>query len=427
MTAFLLSLAIFPLVGLATALLARFPLPPTRASRAAFLYLLGLGVEGAFLYALGALRVPLNAIAFAALPVIALPVIFVRRNRATLVASRCEQLQILASIVFAVPLVVMLFATAIIPTRDYDGRVTWLPKARAVALEASIAGPFFHGERGLNLHNHYPLLLPLDVGAVMNLSGDTRNEAGRWIYLFAAIAGLVVMRGFLHAWFASTGAWIAAAVAWLPLLTTIEGGALAAYNDFTLAALLGVAVLYLIEGHALVAGLFAAFMILTKNEGTALALAVLVAAIVARRFRWPMLIPVAIAEVIVVTARKLVLPAYDERYEVLFATLPRSLSRVPEAMTAIVRHAGEFREWGPFWIVVALAIVAGLFVARNRQFAIPLVAMVLAIGAYVAALTVTSWSIADLAPVAVNRLLAQLLVPGATVIATVVHALHRSR
>ncbi|HEX7807621.1 MAG TPA: hypothetical protein VF608_02815, partial [Thermoanaerobaculia bacterium] len=114
-------------------------------------------------------------------------------------------------------------------------------------------------------------------------------------------------------------------------------------------------------------------------------------------------------------------------YEVLFATLPRSLSRVPEAMTAIVRHAGEFREWGPFWIVVALAIVAGLFVARNRQFAIPLVAMVLAIGAYVAALTVTSWSIADLAPVAVNRLLAQLLVPGATVIATVVHALHRSR
>ena len=48
-----------------------------------------------------------------------------------------------------------------------------------------------------------------------------------------------------------------------------------------------------------------------------------------------------------------------------------------------------------------------------RAFAIPLVAMALALAAYVVALSVTSWSIDELAAVAVNRLLVHLIVPAA--------------
>jgi hypothetical protein len=241
-----------------------------------------------------------------------------------------------------------------------------------------------------------------------------------------AISALVVTRGFLRAWFATTGAWVSAAIAWLPLLTTIEGGALAAYNDFALAGFIGIAVLYLIEGEGRVVGLFAAFAVMTKNEGVALAIAVLVAALVARRLRWPMLVPIAIAEGIVVACRRLVPAAYDEQYEVLVSTLPRSIGRVPEAMQAIARHAIDFREWGVFWIAVAIAMVAGVFLTREKRFAIPLVTIVLALAAYVVALTVTSWSIADLAPVAVNRLLAHLLVPASTILALVAHSARRA-
>jgi hypothetical protein len=43
----------------------------------------------------------------------------------------------------------------------------------------------------------------------------------------------------------------------------------------------------------------------------------------------------------------------------------------------------------------------------------------LALAAYAAALTVTSWNIAELAPVAVDRLLAQILIPASVVLASV--------
>lgn len=421
MIALVLTLAIFPLVGGAAAGLLHITPPPTRASRFAFAFLLGLGVHGTFLYILGALHVPLGWLAFVVPPVLAL---LVRGWRFAL-GGPSEQRFALSSIVFAVPLLLLLFASAILPTRDYDGRVTWLPKARAIALESSISGPFFHGERGLNLHNRYPLLLPLDVATVMKLGGDTRNEAGRWLYVFIAISALVVLRAYLRKWYAASGGWIAAGVAWLPLLTAIEGGALAAYNDFALAAFFGIAVLALIDDDARTAGIFAAFAVMTKNEGLALAVAIVISAVVVRRLKLSMLVPIAIAEAIVVTCRRLVPPAYDEQYEVLLSSLPRSIARVPEAITAIAKHASEFQIWGGFWIAAALAVLVCAMRAREKAFVIALVTIVVGLAAYVVALTVTSWSIADLAPVAVNRLLAQLLVPATTLVAMATHSLER--
>ncbi|HET8773613.1 MAG TPA: hypothetical protein VFP80_07475, partial [Thermoanaerobaculia bacterium] len=311
----------------------------------------------------------------------------------------------LQAIVFAIPLVVLFLAAAVIPIRDYDGRVTWLPKARAIALEGSTAGPFFQGERGLNLHNRYPLLLPLDAATVMRLSNDTRNEAARWLYVLIPIALFVVLRTMLPS------PWIAAALPWLGVVAALEGGALAAYSDFALAAFFGLAVLHLLDGDARTAGLFAAFAVLTKNEGLTLAIALLGAAIVTRRFRLWLLVPVMLAEGIVLAWRVRVPAAYDEQYEALLSTLPSKLERVPAALAAIGRHAVSFPEWGIFWVAVAVAaVIAG------RRVALPLVAMTLALAAYVAALCVTSWRIEDLAPVAVNRLLLHLLVPAAYIL-----------
>lgn len=421
MIALLLTLAIFPLVGGATARLLRIAMPPTRSSRFALAYLLGLGVQGTWLYALGAMHVPLHWIVFV-LPAI---VSIVARGWRPIIDGSSEQRFALSSIVFVIPIVLLLFFAAIFPTRDYDGRVTWLPKARAIALESSISGPFFHGERGLNLHNRYPLLIPLDVATVMKLSSDTRNEAGRWLYVFIAISMLIVLRAFLRKWFASTGGWISATVAWLPLLTTIEGGALAAYNDFALAAFIGIAVLYLIDDESRIAGVFAAFAVMTKNEGLPLAIAIVIAALVVRRFRVVMLVPIVIAELLVAYCRNLVPAAYDEQYEVLMRELPRSIARVPEAIGAIAKHAMGWQEWGAFWIAFAIAVLICVVRVREKRFTIALVTIVAALAAYVLALTVTSWSIADLAPVAVNRLLAQLLVPATTIIAMATHALAR--
>ncbi|HEV7238863.1 MAG TPA: hypothetical protein VGQ36_06445 [Thermoanaerobaculia bacterium] len=422
----MITLALFSVVGTAVALLLRIPLPPSIAARIAFVFLLGAGAHGAILFVLAAPGVRMNLWTFLAVPLLALVSFGVRRQRLRFSILPCHfesgsVASALQKIVFALPIAVLLFAAAVLPIRDYDGRVTWLPKARAIAIEQSTTGPFFQGERGLNLHNRYPLLLPLDAATTMVLSGDTRNEAARWLYVLIPIALFVVLRVML------SSAWIAAAMPWLGVLTAIEGGALAAYNDFALAAFLGMAVLYLLasldQPAALRAvGLFAAFAVLTKNEGAMLALAILAAAVFVRRLKsigewlW-MLVPVAAAEGIVVYWRTLVPAAYDEQYEVLVSSLPASLDRVPAAMLAILRHAADVSEWGGFWIAVAVAIVAVAVLDRSRRYVILLVTMALALAAYVVALSVTSWRIEDLAAVAVNRLLVHLLVPAACMLA----------
>jgi hypothetical protein len=400
--ALVLTLVLFPLVGAAAALLLRLPLPPSRIARFAFLYLLGLGVNGAVLYV--------------AIPLVSLAIVAFRWRSFEMMQDEPRERNVLATIVFALPLVVLLFSASILPTRDYDGRVTWLPKARAIALEHSVTGPFFHGERGLNLHNRYPLLLPLDVATVMRLSGDTRNEAARWLYVLIPIGALLVMRAMLRA------PWTAAAIAWLPVLTSIEGGALAAYSDFALGAFVGVAVLYLIESIDdarawRVAGVFAAFAVLTKNEGAALAIAIVVAALLVRRSWLQLLLPIVAAEAILTWWRRLVPAAYDEQYEVLIRTLPHNIGRAPAALLAIVRHATDFSEWGLFWMLVAVAIAICAVRDRSRQFLIPLIVIVVALGSYATALMVTSWKIEELAPVAVNRLLSQLILPAACILA----------
>jgi hypothetical protein len=320
------------------------------------------------------------------------------------------------------PLALWLCAAAVLAMRGYDSHVTWLPKARAIAMESSVDGPFFQGERGLNLHNRYPLLMPLNAAVVMTLSGDTRNETARWLYVFTAVAALVVLRSLLAGWFGAAGAWTAAAAAWLPVLSSFEGGVLTAYNDIALAAFFGIAVLYLLasptDPRALrAAGSFAAFAVLTKNEGIALAIALVCAAIAGRRRWFWIAVPAVAAQVLLFCWRLRVPAAYDEHYGVLVWTLPSSMHRVDDAARALFARAIDFSEWGIFWIAVAVAIVIGAWIGRSRALTVPLVAMGVALIAYIVALTVTSWPVDALAAVAADRLLLHLFMPAAYVIA----------
>jgi hypothetical protein len=429
----LVTLAVFLLVGAATSAVLQLLLPQPRVARLAMLFLVGVGANGTILYLLGTLGVPLRFITFLALPLLAAIILVLRWRTLATLSNAPQARHLVAGLVTAVPLVVLLCAAAVMPTRDYDGRVTWLPKARAIAFDGSVAGPFFQGQRGLNLHNRYPLLIPLDAATIMTLTGRLENETARWLYPLIAVAVIVVLRSLLIAWFGPAGAWTVAAMAWLPVLTAIEGGALASYNDLALAAFFGVAVLYLIASpehpNALrVAGLFSAFAVLTKNEGLALAIAVLCAAVVARRLKsvanwtWTIL-PVIAAQALVSSWRMQVPAAYDEQYGVLVATLPTSLDRAPAAMRALLTHAVNFSEWGIFWIAFAIAVLIAAWTARSARFAIPLVAILAALGAYTLALTVTSWRIDDLAAVAANRLLSHLLLPAASIIAMAIHGI----
>ena len=76
-----------------------------------------------------------------------------------------------ATIVTAIPILALLFAGAILPLADFDGRAFWVLKAKAIASEGLVDGPFFQGTSAFSPKNEYPLLVPIANAAVMTASG----------------------------------------------------------------------------------------------------------------------------------------------------------------------------------------------------------------------------------------------------------------
>ena len=426
------TLVFFTVIGAAAASLLKMYVPASRSGRLAAWFLIGIAFASGALYGAALLRLPLTSTSAVTLLVAAVIALIATRGRTP--KSEGVSHALLPTIVLAVPLLTLFFAAAVLPIRDYDGRVTWLPKARAIAHEGRVDGPFFRGEAGLNPHNQYPLLLPIAASVVMELSGTTEYEAARWLYVFIFIAALLVARDVLAIGSPRSAAWTIAAVAWLPLFVMLEGGAVSAYNDVAVMAFFGLGVLLLQAsddlGAARTAGCFFAAVTLTKNEGVVLALAALAAAGVSRRLvsrrRWiASSLPTLFAFALLSAWKARVPAAYDERYEVLIRALPDMLTRLPAAAAALMSHALVPSLWGWFWAAAVIATVVALFGASRRAAWFPLLAIGAALCAYVLTLTVTSWDIDALASVAAPRLLMHLVLPAAAILALAAESIVR--
>jgi hypothetical protein len=184
-----------------------------------------------------------------------------------------------AALVCAIPFVAIFFVTAVVPLHDFDGRAFWLLKAKAIATEGRIDGPFFQGHTTYDPRRGYPLLVPLDAAAVMTATTLDDRQV-RWIYLLALLALALHARRWI-------GWWAAALLPWIPqFAVTADGGATSAYNDVIVAAFAGCAFLELIGGESpLRFGLWLAFLVLTKNEGVPYALVLFAAGVFVFRRR----------------------------------------------------------------------------------------------------------------------------------------------
>ncbi|HEX8408858.1 MAG TPA: hypothetical protein VF883_08340 [Thermoanaerobaculia bacterium] len=399
-------IVLFIVTGLAAATFVPHALPRFVAGRVAAAFLLGVGVNGAVLFAIGTLNVPLRPITFAAISLIALVIIGIHwRCVVRGIRWRGNVHELASTAVILLPFVILLWTTSIVPLADYDGRATWMPKAWAIVDEASIHGPFFRGERGLNLHNRYPLLMPLNAASLMAMGGDARP-----LYVLLAPAMLLAARDLLTRRFGFAWAsWCMAALAWLPqLVVAPEGGATSAYSDLAVAAFFGMAVATRVSRGRRASGaaaLWCAFLILTKNEGLLLA-----AAVILYKPRWQLLVAPAIAFTILVAWQRTVPEAYDERNGALLLELPRRIAMLDDATIAIGKRALDFRTWGALWPLVLLGVV---FRRRPAAAVIPLL---LVLAGYIAALACTSWNIEELARVTAHRLLLHCIIPAGCIV-----------
>ena len=413
MIGLVVTFVLFPLVGWSVG---------RRGIGEAFLF--GAGLTGALLFLAGVAHVPL---------VVALALIVVwgvgsgvweLMHHSRTVQSTPHHA--IPTIVMCIPLIALTFVAAITPLSDFDGRAFWVLKAKGIAHERAIDGPFFRGAT-LDPRNHYPILIPLDGAVILGVTHDSDDRQLRWLYLglLAAFALLVRERiGRLVS--PAAGAWCAALLVWIPQFAVEpEGGALSAYSDIALAAFAAGAFFELVEevlpprdratsqprDRTIRFGLWLAFLVLTKSEGLPFALVFLV--IGAFVFRKRIVIP-AITSVIAAMALfvwRARIPAGDEEDIVrMLPTIFQKLHHLGDALAAFPVHMFLFPRWGLFWIAVVIAaVLAWRLDRRTARVAISVIVAMLAVyaGVYVA----TDWVVTDLIAVTADRLLMHVIAP----------------
>jgi hypothetical protein len=324
----------------------------------------------------------------------------------------------------ALPLIALAFIAAITPLNDFDGRAFWVLKAKGIAHERAIDGPFFQGAT-LDPRNQYPILIPIDGAVILGLSHNLDDRQLRWLYagLLAALA-LLVRERIANLVSPAAGAWCAALLVWIPqFAVATEGGALSAYNDIAIAAFAAGAFFEIVRQvrrddetapsreREIRFGLWLVFLILTKSEGLPFALVFLVigAFVFRKRIATPAILAlVAIVALLVWRAR---IPAGDEEnFLRMLPTIPEKLDHLRAALAAFPRHMIAFSSWGVFWIAVIIAAVFAIRIdRRGATIAIAVIASMLAVycGVYVA----TEWVVTELVAVTANRLLMHLAAP----------------
>jgi len=427
MIGLLVTFVLFPLVGWSIG---------RRGIGEAFLF--GAGLTGALLFLAGVAHVPL---------VIALALIVVwgvgsgvwelmHRPRTVQPTPHLA----IPTIVMCIPLIALTFVAAITPLSDFDGRAFWVLKAKGIAHERAIDGPFFRGAT-LDPRNHYPILIPLDGAVILGVTHDSDDRQLRWLYLgFLAAFALLIRERIDRLVSPAAGSWCAALLVWIPQIAVEpEGGALSAYSDIALAAFAAGAFFELVSevsgsrglavsrcsapstprdrptaqprDRTICFGLWLAFLVLTKSEGLPFALVFLV--IGAFVFRKRIVIP-AITTVIAAMALfvwRARIPAGDE--EDILRMLPTifgKLHHLGDALAAFPVHMFLFPRWGLFWIAVVIAaVLAWRLDRRAARVAISVIVAMLAVyaGVYVA----TDWVVSDLIAVTADRLLMHVIAP----------------
>jgi hypothetical protein len=401
MTGLVIALLWFPLLGAAF----------SRVAGRTSWFLAGAGVNALALFLAGVLHLPLKPV----IAILGLAAIAVLTMRSTGSGARVPR-------AFELPLwitaFVLLIGAVITPLEDYDGRAFWMLKAKAIAHEQRIDGPFFQLKSTHSPRNQYPLLVPLDAATVMMFARDDDDRQPRALFAMFAIALAFELRRRFAEWFSlSTAVWLATLLLWIPQIESASGGARSAGADVPLAAFAGCAFFELIEARApLRLGLWLACLVLTKNEGLPFALVFFMAGVFVFRRRIAIAaIPFAAAVASLFAWRARIAPTDEQDFLRQLPGLPRHIGRIGEVLR-------EFLPWfGFLWIAVAIAVVVLVVKRAWRPLAFGLVAILPMLMLYTLAYVVTDWTIAELVRVTATRLLSHFVAPVLFLIASALH------
>lgn len=384
MIGLLVTVTLFPLVGAAVSRLVGRVQP----------FLAGAGVVGGVLFVLSLMHVPMPAI----LAVIVLVALF------GIVKPKLET----PNPILIAAAAWLLIVTAVVPLDDYDGRAFWLLKAKAIAHERQVDGPFFQQRTSASPRNQYPLLMPADAAVLMLAGRELDDRHIRWLYACVAIAfALEVSRRL--------GPWFGAALLCLP---EIFRAAQTASSDVALGAFAAAAFFAIVEGkHPLQLGLWLSCAVLTKSEGLPLALLLLgVGAFVFRKRVIIAAAPFAATTAALLLWRTRAKPSDGAPFTKLVFDWRDHLDSLRGTLAAFAEQIVAFRNWGVLWIAFLAAIVVLAVCRRWRDLAMSAAVVVPMIALYAVVIAVTDFELARMDGL-LRRLLTHLVGPALYAIA----------
>lgn len=369
------------------------------AHRLACGYLLGIVWTAGSLYALSHfLALPLRPpaiLAVAAVPALVGLIARLRRGRRSPRTGPRPPWERAAIAVAVVVCLAALAQTLYTPLTDWDGRMTWGAQARYLRAEGTVDARAIKQPGWFVSLPWYPLLMPVAQVAVQEVTGAGEDQPFfRPLYAAFLPVWLLLIHGGARRLGAGSAAaaWTVAAAALLPFPAFFNGGgAVSAYSDLPLACFYGAALPLLLESRprlsgGLAAGLLLAGAVLTKTEGLPLAAAALAAAglrIVfpwgsrpGRRRRWRLLgkplglavLPPVLALGLLASWRVGIPEVHYQEYRSLFRFDfgPEVLTRIPYLFTQIRFEMVALLDWGIFWSVAPLVLLAGWHGLRRR-------------------------------------------------------------
>jgi Dolichyl-phosphate-mannose-protein mannosyltransferase len=324
------------------------------------------------------------------------------------------------------------------PMADWDGRMIWGAHARYIAAARSVDPDVFRESRWIVVHPQYPALLPVLQAASMELLDTEDERASRTLYAAFLPALLVIVYDAVRR---SGGRRVAAAFAIVTATTPMfaldnHGGAAGSYADLPLACFAGTGFLFLLGARrsasaGLVAGLFLAAAVLTKNEGTPMAVIALATAALRpfcsgrsgrtptpwRLYGRPLATAaiVTMAAILFVQHWKLGIPnRIDEAYVSSFrleALIHGMTERAGLLIPFMAQQMADRATWGYFWAAVPILLLAGFPALRRGVVLLLAVFVVSNLCVYAAAYCVTPYDLTRIVGATWNRFLVQVALP----------------
>lgn len=298
-----------------------------------------------------------------------------------------------------------------VPLHNIDAIAIWGLKAKVLAHETVRSSAYFHDPALSYSHQDYPLLVPFLTATTYGLRGATDEPLGKLANwgVFGALV-LLVYAGVRRNLSRPSSLVLLVLFVLSPSVLSQASGGLA---DPALMLYYAGSVVFLLAwletddtAHLRIGCLLTAFLLFTKNEGTALAaIHLAVFGLAARRSRGTRAALALASHAALVVLLMLPwfvfragLPKTHENYGALLrpARIVDQIDRVPEILGFLGRTLVDLRLWGGLWLLLPIAWLLASKPGPSRAAGVLWACLACHLAVYVLILVVTPWDVREL-------------------------------